>query len=82
MDLDVVVNNAATFQVGNVEHLNDAGVVVGRRGERERTIARPARPFLTFAHGAGSIVNVSSIGGLFAAKISAVYGTTRPRGSG
>jgi NAD(P)-dependent dehydrogenase (short-subunit alcohol dehydrogenase family) len=76
--LDIVVNNAATVHVGNVEHLDDAAwsSVVEVNVNGPMRVARAALPHLR-ARGGGSIVNVSSIGGLFAAKNSAVYGTTK-----
>ena len=76
--LDIVVNNAATVQIGNVEQLDDAAwsSVVEVNVNGPMRVARAAIPHLR-ARGGGSIVNVSSIGGLFAAKNSAVYGTTK-----
>ena len=72
------MNNAATVQIGNVEQLDDAAwsSVVEVNVNGPMRVARAAIPHLR-ARGGGSIVNVSSIGGLFAAKNSAVYGTTK-----
>jgi NAD(P)-dependent dehydrogenase (short-subunit alcohol dehydrogenase family) len=76
--LDIVVNNAATVHVGNVEQLDDAAwsSVVEINVNGPMRVARAALPHLR-AGGGGAIVNVSSIGGLFAAKNSVVYGTTK-----
>jgi meso-butanediol dehydrogenase / (S,S)-butanediol dehydrogenase / diacetyl reductase len=76
--LDIVVNNAATVQIGNVEQLDDAAwsSVVEINVNGPMRVARAAIPHLR-TRGGGSIVNVSSIGGLFAAKNSAAYGTTK-----
>ncbi len=76
--LDIVVNNAATVGFGNVEHTTDAAwsEVFEVNVSGPLRVARAALPHLR-ARGGGAIVNVSSIGGLFAAKNSVAYGTTK-----
>ncbi len=76
--LDIVVSNAGTVAIGNIEQIDDAAwsTVMEINLNGARRVARAALPHLR-ARGGGAIVNVSSIGAFFAAKDSAVYGTAK-----
>ena len=76
--LDVVVNNAAIAVQGSVDELTDedwaSAVDINLNGVFR--VARETLPYLRQS-GGGAIVNVSSIGGLFAAPSGAAYSTTK-----
>jgi len=76
--LDIVVNNAGTAGRGGIEAIDDATwdemLDVNLKGPVR--VTRAAVPHLRAA-GGGSVVNIASIGGLFAAKHSVTYGTTK-----
>lgn len=76
--LDVVVNNAAITERGSVHGTDDDSwnrvIDVNLNGAFR--VGREAVPHLRRS-GGGAIVNVSSIGGHFAAHDSAAYGTTK-----
>lgn len=76
--LDIVVNNAGVAHRGSVENVDDDGwnsmIDVNLTGAAR--VARAAVPHLRKG-GGGTIVNVSSVGGLFAASNAVAYGTTK-----
>lgn len=76
--LDIVVNNAGTAGRGGIEAVDDDTwdqmVDINLKGPVR--VARAAVPHLRAA-GGGAVVNVASIGALFAAKQSVTYGTTK-----
>jgi NAD(P)-dependent dehydrogenase (short-subunit alcohol dehydrogenase family) len=76
--LDIVVNNAGIVHRGGVEQVDEAGwaSVIDVNLTGPARVCRAAVPHLR-ARGGGAIVNVSSIGGLFAARESIAYGTTK-----
>jgi NAD(P)-dependent dehydrogenase (short-subunit alcohol dehydrogenase family) len=76
--LDIVVNNAGIVHRGGVEQVDDVGwsSVIDVNLTGPARICRAAVPHLR-ARGGGAIVNVSSIGGLFAARESIAYSTTK-----
>lgn len=76
--LDVVVNNAGVVGRAGVEELDDEGwqAVIDINLTGPARVSRLAIPHLR-ARGGGSIVNVASVGALFAAKKSVAYGTTK-----
>jgi short-subunit dehydrogenase len=76
--LDIVVNNAGVSHRGGVEQVDEAGwaAVIDINLSGPARVSRAAVPHLR-ARGGGAIVNVSSIGALFAARQSAAYGTTK-----
>jgi meso-butanediol dehydrogenase/(S,S)-butanediol dehydrogenase/diacetyl reductase len=76
--LDIVVNNAGIAVVGNIEQLDDAAwsSVMDTNLNGTRRVVRAVLPHLR-TRGGGAIVNISSIGALFAARNNAVYGTAK-----
>jgi meso-butanediol dehydrogenase / (S,S)-butanediol dehydrogenase / diacetyl reductase len=76
--LDIVVSNAGIAVVGNIEEIDDAGwsAVMETNLNGTRHAVRAALPHLR-KRGGGAIVNISSIGALYAAKGNAVYGTAK-----
>lgn len=72
--LDIVVNNAGIAIVGNIEQLDDEAwdSVMETNLNGTRRVVRAALPYLR-KRGGGAIVNISSIGSLFAARNNAVY---------
>lgn len=76
--LDIVVNNAGVVGRGGVADLDDEGwqqlIDINLTGPAR--VSRSAIPHLR-ERGGGSIVNVASVGALFAAKKSVAYSTTK-----
>jgi meso-butanediol dehydrogenase/(S,S)-butanediol dehydrogenase/diacetyl reductase len=76
--LDVLVSNAGIAVIGSIEQIDDAAwdSVIETNLNGTRHAVRAALPHLR-KRGGGAIVNISSIGALFAAKGNAVYGTAK-----
>jgi meso-butanediol dehydrogenase / (S,S)-butanediol dehydrogenase / diacetyl reductase len=76
--LDIVVSNAGIAVIGTIEQLDDAAwsSVIETNLNGTRHAVRAALPHLR-KRGGGAIVNISSIGALYAAKGNAVYGTAK-----
>jgi meso-butanediol dehydrogenase/(S,S)-butanediol dehydrogenase/diacetyl reductase len=76
--IDMVVNNAGVTHRGSVERVDDAGwsSVIDINLTGPARVSRAAIPLLR-ERGGGAIVHVSSIGGLFAARDSVAYSTTK-----
>ncbi len=76
--LDIVVNNAGIVVIGNVEKINDEDwdSVIDTNLNGARRAVRAALPHLR-RRGGGAIVNISSIGALFAGWDNAVYGPAK-----
>jgi meso-butanediol dehydrogenase / (S,S)-butanediol dehydrogenase / diacetyl reductase len=76
--LDVLVSNAGIAVIGSIEQIDDAAwdSVIETNLNGTRHAVRAALPHLR-KRGGGAIVNISSIGALFAAKSNAVYGTAK-----
>jgi meso-butanediol dehydrogenase / (S,S)-butanediol dehydrogenase / diacetyl reductase len=76
--LDILVSNAGIAIIGSIEKLDDAAwtSVMDTNLNGTRHAVRAALPHLR-QRGGGAIVNISSIGALFAAKGNAVYGTAK-----
>jgi NAD(P)-dependent dehydrogenase (short-subunit alcohol dehydrogenase family) len=76
--LDIVVNNAGISVVASFEDLDDAGwnSVMETNLNGTRRAARAAVPHMR-KRGGGAIVNISSIGSLFASRNNAAYTTAK-----
>ncbi|MFK7919700.1 MAG: SDR family NAD(P)-dependent oxidoreductase [Ilumatobacter sp.] len=76
--LDIVVNNAGIAGRAGVAELDDDGwqAMIDINLTGPARVARAATPHLR-ERGGGSIINVASVGALFAAKQSVAYSTTK-----
>jgi len=76
--LDIVVNNAGIAVIGDIEQISDEdwASVMDINLNGTRLVMRAVLPHLR-ARGGGAVVNISSIGALFAARHNAVYGTAK-----
>lgn len=76
--LDIVVNNAGATSLGSVEQLDEStwASIFELNVNGPMRVSKRAIPHLR-RRGGGAIVNVSSVGAIFAAPNAAVYGTTK-----